>query len=198
MRDTQQYGIRLRLTLHLAVPSFPISWVSEGYLDGVFPLFGDLRRFWGRAVGIRGYFALLGRPASSRRTAEVRHQFVVSARFRSSLRHAALEVVTTVAHSPRHDVFMFGASLQWVDGTVRETVAGGLRLPGRASRRDLRERLTHSPLPHSFLVLRDGTWFVEPPLRASAEFGGLGVGAAETEENENNDGENERRRRRTQ
>ena len=77
---------------------------------------------------------------------------------------------------------MFSASLQWVEGAVREGVTGGLQLPLRVSRRSLRERLYSRTLPHSFLVLRGDRWVVEPPLRAAAEFGGYGSATVAEEE----------------
>ena len=174
VEDPEEFGVRLRLTLHLLVPSFPISWVSEGSLDCVFPLFGGLRRYWGRAVGVRGRFMLDGRPFSSRRNPEVRHRLTLSARVRRPLRYAAMEVVTTVAYGPRHDVFLFGAALQWVDGAVQDGVMGGLRLPRRTTRHSLRQRLYRRCSPHSFLFLQGETWVVDPPSRDVGEFGGEG------------------------
>ena len=174
VEEPEEYGVRLRLTLHLLVPSFPISWVSEGSLDSVFPLFGGLRRFWGRAVGIRGRFVLDGRPFSSRRNPEVRHRLTLSARVRRPLRYAAMEVVTSVAYGPRHDVFLFGAALQWVDGAVPEDMGGELRLPRRTTRHSLRQRLYRRCNPHSFLFLRGDSWVVDPPSRDVREFAGEG------------------------
>ena len=165
VQDSNQYGVRLRVTLHLMVPAFSISWVAEGFFEGVFPLFGNLRRYWGRAVGVSGRLMMEGRPSTARRSPVIRHNFVLEARTRRALRYAPIEVTATAAFGPRTDLFIFGAALQWLTSTVREDAVGGLSFPQEVSRDFLLERLFLPAHPHSFMTIREGRWDIDPPTR---------------------------------
>ena len=104
-----------------------------------------------------------------------------------------MEVTTTAVYGPRHDIFLFGAALQWTDGAVGGDVGGGLRLPLRTSCSVLRERLYRHSLPHSFMVFSDRNWVVVPPSRDVAEIEDVDLsdveGEREEEENEGGDEE---------
>ena len=112
--DVRGQGVQLRLFLHLLLPGSPMSWVARAPFSGVFPLFGLIRRFWGRFVLIRGELSFLGFPPRSCRHVLVRHSLSLSvrSRHRGVLRYAPLDVFVTSCYSARGDVFVYGASLQ--------------------------------------------------------------------------------------
>ena len=93
--DVANYGVQLRLHLHLLVPGSPMSWTAFTPFSGVFPLFGALRRYWGRFVWIRGQLVMMGYPARSQRHPHITHSMslYIRSRIRGILRYAPLEVV---------------------------------------------------------------------------------------------------------
>ena len=151
--DVRGQGVQLRLFLHLLLPGSPMSWVARAPFSGVFPLFGLLRRFWGRFVLIRGELSFLGFPPRSCRHVLVRHSLSLSvrSRHRGVLRYAPVDVFVTSCYSARGDVFVYGASLPM----------GGLRIAGSgrglevADRGDARRVASVVSDPGGSTLLRD-------------------------------------------
>ena len=164
--DVRGQGVQLRLFLHLLLPGSPMSWVARAPFSGVFPLFGLIRRFWGRFVLIRGDLSFLGFPPRSCRHVLVRHSLSLSvrSRHRGVLRYAPLDVFVTSCYSARGDVFVYGASLQW-EGCVSQGVEGDLRLPTEVTLNELRRSFRTRVAPHSFVTNSDGVWQLTLPNR---------------------------------
>ena len=164
LRDVRHQGVRLRLFLHLLLPGNPMSWTASTTFSGVFPLFGMLRRFWGRTLWIRGGLVFMGFPPRSSRNPHVSHSLEVFAhsRFPQVLQYAPIEVTTTLVYGPRGDIFLYGASLQWEGGSAD---VGGhlLRYPREVTREQLLRALRTPVAPHSFASLRQGSWSVRLP-----------------------------------
>ena len=164
LRAVRHQGVRLRLFLHLLLPGSPMSWTASTTFSGVFPLFGMLRRFWGRSLWIRGGLVFMGFPPRSSRNPHVSHSLEIFAhsRFPRTLQYAPIEVNTTLVYGPRGDIFLYGASLQWEGGSAD---IGGhlLRYPREVTREQLLRALRTPVGPHSFASLRHGSWRVHIP-----------------------------------
>ena len=115
LMNIRDYGVQLRLFFHLRVPGTPMSWHARTSFSGVFPLFGLLRRYWGRVIWIRGHVTFTGFPARSNRAPMITHhlRLAVHSRHPNVLRYLPLDVLAYAAYGPRRDVFIQGASLQW-------------------------------------------------------------------------------------
>ena len=119
IRNPARDTVRLRLVMHTGIPScIGPHWGAILALDAVFPLFGDLRRFWGPAMRLHGEIRIEGEPSRRRRRPTALND---RSRLRAqvlSLTEPALRVnniqirVSTIAGS-RMDVGLYGASLQW-------------------------------------------------------------------------------------
>ena len=172
----RSYGVQLRVVLHIMIPlNLPVSWVGRTLLNAVFPLFGMLRRYWGRAMHLWGCVTLNGGPSSSRGhpSAYGDLRVRVCSRIPGVLRHCQVEVTVDRVYGPRSDVGLLGASLQWL-GT--QTTASNLHFPEEASREELRRCLWQGHYPSSIVTEDDGVrsrggfpesmWEVTPPTGA--------------------------------
>ena len=168
----RRQGVQLRLHLHLWLPGSPMSWVAQGPFSAVFPLFGLLRRYWGRFVQVRGSLSLAGHPPRAGRQPVVTHTLTVltRSRHRGVLRHAPLEVVTTTCYSCRGDIFIYGASLQWEGMSPQESDLD-LRLPTEVTLDQLRRAFHAPPLIHSYRSRgEDGEEALQLPTRPYGSF----------------------------
>ena len=164
--DVAGYGVHLRLFLHLSLPGSPMSWSSSLSFSGVFPLFGALRRYWGRAVWITSDMTLMGFPARSSRQPQITHttSLHVHPRIPNILRYAPIEVTSTLSYGPRSDIFVYGASLQWA-GSVVDGGEDRLLHPATVTRHELIEAHNRPVAPHSFLQEGEGEWTMRFPRR---------------------------------
>ena len=152
--DPSSVGIQLRVFVHLVAPCVYMNWGTEARFRGVFPLFGELRRYWGRAVMLEGEMIISGQPSDNRRAPQIRHNLHLSAHSRRPglLRYAPLSVRATVLHGPRADVAIVGVSLQWRQHRRANRGDSRLRLPVEVSSADLTAHLLRASHPHSYLV----------------------------------------------
>ena len=170
LRNSPPSAVGLRLLLHITAPGLPISWTSQFPFSGVFPLFGDLRRYWGRAVAIVGTIYLQGYTASCRRAPLAHHHLtlrVCPRRRDVALRHGPLEVIVTASFGPRGDIGVIGASLQWISANVRPGGRRRLVEPRVVSREDLRRLLRQRSHPHTSLRSTPDGWAVNRRERPS-------------------------------
>ena len=109
--------ITLRLHFHIIIPGeIPVRWQAATRFDGTFPIYGLLRRFWGRALRIRGVVVFSGeRPARLRHVEAELHQTRVQARLRRAglLRMAPLRAEASARIGPRLDCLLLAVSLTW-------------------------------------------------------------------------------------
>ena len=166
IENVRNVGIQLNVHLHMVAPGVPMSWSATSSFSGVFPLFGLLRRFWGRFVLIRGHFSIMGYPPRSTRNPLISHtlSLFVHSRHSRALRHAPLEMTGHVTYAPRGDVFLYGASLQW-EGNGDEIVETRLAYPQEVSLAQMRRSFLERVPPYSFASLHEGIWTPQLPDR---------------------------------
>ena len=119
VRSATRDSVLLRVVLHLGVPSWVgLHWGATISLDAVFPLFGDLRRFWGPAMRLHGDIRIEGEPTRRRRRplalmdrSRVRAQVLY--RTDPPLRVHSIQIRVSTIDGSRMDVGLHGASLQW-------------------------------------------------------------------------------------
>ena len=125
IRDSRTQRVEMRLILHISAPeNLEHPWAATIELDGIFPLFGDLRRFWGVAMRFFGRVRVLGEEASRERNPVVDQNDTeidqeVLPPGPTELRMSPLTIRIDVMPSPRADVMLQGASLQWYGLTSR-------------------------------------------------------------------------------
>ena len=143
-----------------------MSWTASGRFSGVFPLFGMLRRYWGRVAWIHGGYTIMGFSARSNRSPHITHSFMLSVHSRRPrvLRYTPIEVVGHIAHGPRSDLYIHGASLQW-DGSGTDVGGDRLRFPQEVDAEQLRVAFRSRVLPHSFARYVRGSWEIRLPER---------------------------------
>ena len=175
LRGNPPLGVGLRLLVHLAVPGPPISWTSQLPFLGVFPLFGELRRIWGRGMVISGTIYLQGHASGARRAPHATHHLtteVCPRRRNPPLQHGPIEVIVTASFGPRSDVGMLGASLQWVTSNLRPGGRHRLRSPAVITREAMRRLLLAPSHPHSSLRRTPEGWSVVRRDRPTESLGG--------------------------
>ena len=121
--SAEHVGVHLRIHLHLAVPGgAPLRWMSTFTARLFFPLFGHLRRYWGRFLAIRAVFVVRGERVSRGQPTRVS---LFNVETRAVLRRpgflsiAPMTGAARVQPSPRSDVLLQGAHLQWVGSDER-------------------------------------------------------------------------------
>ena len=151
LMNIRDYGVQLRLFFHLRVPGTPMSWSARTQFSGVFPLFGLLRRYWGRAIWIRGRVQFTGFPARSNRAPFVTHRLslAVHSRHPNVLRHLPLDVSAYAVYGPRRDVYIQGASLQW-DNSLPSRSTLNLVLPTEVHYSTMSRAYQARVIPYSF------------------------------------------------
>ena len=117
LHDPRFTLIHFRLHFHLVVPGELMHrWNSSTYFDATFPLFGAVRRFWGRAMRIAGHVFFMGeRHTRSRRVETVLDDMIIGAEVRRPglLRMNRISAQTHLQWGPRMDGQLLGISLQW-------------------------------------------------------------------------------------
>ena len=162
----RSYGVQFRLHMHLLAPGISMSWTAAGSFSGVFPIFGALRRYWGRFVLIRGGYTLMGGPPRSNRVPRITHSFSIFVHSRRArvLRYAPIEVFGHIGYGPRDDVFLHGASLQW-DGNGGATGGDRLRYPQEITLDQMRRAFRARVSPHSYARQVEEDWEISLPER---------------------------------
>ena len=159
--------IRLRVTYHLGIPGdLPFHWEARTCVRMVFPLFGRLREFWGRALEVFGEVTFSRRTDASGAGVQVSHNLRLRAVLTTPgvLRYAPLDGVTTYVTGARPDVFVMGAALQWI--SAERPSPGRLPMfpePLPTSSTELRQSLLRPDVPSSLLHLVNGTWVLSSP-----------------------------------
>ena len=153
IRHLQAARIRFRLVVHLGIPGgLPVRWTARTFVRMVFPLFGAVRYFWGRALLVSGELTFSGGPAGSRAGVAVTGllRLGVVYRHRGHLEHAPLGLSTTYVEGARPDVTLLGASLQWLG---QESASRDDRLvePEAVTSADLYNALNTEDVPSSLL-----------------------------------------------
>ena len=115
--DPARSLIHFRLHFHLVIPGELVHrWSSSTSFDASFPLFGAVRRYWGRVLRVGGRVNFEGeRRSRERRVAteleEVRVRAVV--RRGGLLRMSEMTAHTHLQWGPRLDGMLLAMSLQW-------------------------------------------------------------------------------------
>ena len=117
LRDPEHSIVHFRLHFHLAIPGeLNHRWTSSAHFDATFPLFGALRRFWGRVLRIaRTVFFMGERRTRTRRVVTDLGTMRVAAEIRRPgvLRMNRFSAQTHLQLGPRIDGMILGMSLQW-------------------------------------------------------------------------------------
>ena len=159
--------IHLRVTYHLGIPgNVGFQWYTRSFVRMVFPIFGALRVFWGRAV------ELFGEVTFSRRTDGSRSRIVAQQNLQmravletpGRLEYAAIDANVSFVAGSRPDVSIMGASLQWTGSSPRVgSPISSLREPLPTTAEELRTSLMREDVPSSLLRMRNSTWVLELP-----------------------------------
>ena len=152
VRHLEWSRVRLGLTLHLGIPGgLPTRWTASTFVRMVFPLFGALRFYWGRAVLVSGEVTFSRGPSSSWGQVATQHMLRLGVVFREqgSLEYAPLVVTTTHVEAPRPDITILGASLRWL-GLESATPPQNAE-PVALTTQEIEEVLDESDVPSSLL-----------------------------------------------
>ena len=167
IRHLHAARIRFRVVVHLGIPGgLPIRWTARTFVRMVFPLFGAVRYFWGRALLVSGELTFSGGPSGSRTGVDVSHMLRLGVEFRhrGHLEHAPLVVSTTYVEGPRPDLTLLGASLQWL-GHESASRDDRLREPEAVTSEELFNALNTPDVPSSLLFWDESAqqWRVRLP-----------------------------------
>ena len=117
LNDPAHSIIHFRLHFHLVIPGeLNHKWNSSARFDATFPLFGALRRYWGRALRVRGTAFFMGeRRSRTRRIVTDLSTIRVAAEVRRPglLRMNRFSAQTHLQLGPRLDGMLLGVGLQW-------------------------------------------------------------------------------------
>ena len=156
---SQPRGIQFRVTYHLGIPGdLLLPWRAQGFVRLVFPLFGALREFWGRAAEFSGEVTFRGRPSRSHARTAVTHNLLLRtpSNVQNLLTYFPIEAEVTSLAGSRPDVTLIGASLQWWDTRMIESNST-TRAPLSISHQELQRVLTLPDIPSSVLRWQNDT-----------------------------------------
>ena len=145
--------VRLGVTIHIAIPGgLPVRWTATTFVRMVFPLYGSLRYFWGRAAMITGEVTFSRPPSASWGQVIVQHMLRLSVvyRIRGVLRHTPLLVTATHVEGARPDISILGASLRWL-GNASGSYRGEAMEPAETTQEAMQQVIRSSDVPSSLL-----------------------------------------------
>ena len=165
--DRPGSGVHFRVTYHLGVPGeLPFHWEARSFVRMVFPIFGRLREFWGRAVEIFGEVTFTRRTDGSRSGVHVSHNLQLRAAIVTPgvLRYTPIDGAATFVTGARPDISIMGAALQWLS-VVPPSSSSDTDFPEPlpTTNAELERSLLRPDVPSSLLRYDNGTWVLTAP-----------------------------------